>query len=229
MKTASVSSIQSKESYHNSAAERDTSSEHEEEKSVSQTGNDNDNMDDDFKPWDDESQLTKTQPLDDVHTHSFIYSFLALQCTSTEGLQTTCAPASVTVSADNSNIDDWDDSEWPAIEPVVTSSWERSTEPVTSKTVGSSNGASAHGVNTSGTSLLKNNKSLRSSKRAITESDDSLKGRLNQSDIERLKQQAEWSKEPDYFADMQPVIYNKSKSTTSLSVKVNKKTMLMKT
>ena len=201
MKTASVSSVQSKESYPNSVAERDTSSEHEEE-SVSQTGCNNDNMDDDFKSWDDEDQLTKTQALDDLHT-----------------------PASVTASTDN-NIDDWDDSEWPAIEPEVTSSWERSTAPVTSKTVGSSNGASAHGVNTSGTSLLKNNKSLQSSKSSLatTESDtgSSLKGRLNQSDIERLKQQAEWSKEPDYFADMQPVISNKSKSTTSLSVKDNR-------
>ena len=201
MKKASVSSIQSKESYPNSAAEGVTSSEHEEEEElVSQTGNDNDNMDDDFKPWDDENQLTETQPLDDVHT-----------------------PASITVSTDN-NIDDWDDSEWPAIEPEVTSSWERSTAPVTSKTVGSSNGASAHGVNTSGTSLLKNNKSLQSSKSSLarTESDSSLKGRLNQSDIERLKQQAAWSKEPDYFADMQPIISNKSKSTTSLSGKDNK-------
>jgi len=194
----SVSSTLSKDSYLNSeitTAQGDTS--YEEEESVSQTGND-DNMDNDFKAWEDEDQLTETLPLDDVQT-----------------------PASVTASTNN---DDWDNSEWPAIEPVTTSSWERSFEPVTSKTGGTSNGASAHNVNTSGSgiSLLKNSKSSRSSKSssATTESDSSIKGRLDQSDIERLKQQAEWSKEPDYFADMQPVIDN-SKSSTSLSLKDN--------
>jgi len=188
----SISSTLSKDSYPNSeitTAEGDTS--YEEEESVSQTGND-DNM---FKAWEDEDQLSETLPLDDVQT-----------------------PASVSASTDNNN-DDWNNSEWPAIEPVTTSSWERSFEPVTSKTGGTSNGASAHNVNTSrsGISLLKNSKS---SSVATTESDSSIKGRLNQSDIERLKQQAEWSKEPDYFADMQPVI-NNSKSSTSLSVKDN--------
>jgi len=191
----------SKESYPNSeiaTADGDTS--YEEEESVSQAGHD-DNMDNDFEAWEDEDQLTETLPLDDIHT-----------------------PASVTASTDNNNTDDWGNSEWPAIEPVPTSSWERNFEPVTSKTGGTSNGASAHNVNTSGSgiSLLKSSKSLRSSKSSLatTESDSSLKGRLNQSDIERLKQQAEWSKEPDYFADMQPVIDN-SKSTTSVNVKDN--------
>ena len=195
-KATSISPTLSKDSYPNSeiiTAEGETSNE-EEEESVSQTGDD-DNMDNDFKAWDDEDQ---TLPLDDVQT-----------------------PSSVTAN----NIYDWSNSEWPEVEPVTTSSWDRSIEPVTSKSGGTSNGASAHNVNTSGSglSLLKSSKSLRSSKSSLatTESDSSsLKGRLNQSDIERLKQQAEWSKEPDYFADMQPIISN-NKSSTSLSTKDN--------
>jgi len=174
-KTTSISYTLSKYSYPKiTTAEGDTS--YKKEESFSQTGND-DNMDNDFKAWVDKGLLTKTLPLDDVQ-----------------------APASVTASTDSNNISDWDNLEWPEIEPVTTSSWERT----------------ANNMNTSG-SLLKSSYSLLSSK-STTESDNSLKGRLNQSDIERLKQQAEWSKKPDYFADMQPVI-NNSKSPTSLSVK----------
>ena len=115
---------------------------------------------------------------------------------------------------------DWSKSEWPSIEPQA--SWENITDTVlttsTSKlTSGSTNGASAFNGNRS-SSLLKSTSSLRSSKNSLSaaESDNSLKGRLNQSDIERLEEQAKWaSREIDYFADMQPVIVSSKPSTTA--------------
>ena len=171
------------------------------EDSVSHTGGND--MNEDFKAWEDDEQnfdedkeeSVKSSPL---HTNSL---------------------NSPTVD------DDWNKSEWPSIEPQ-TSSWERSSDTVTLASSvklasGSSNGASAFNGNTSG-SLLKAATSLRSSKTSLsaTESDSSLKGRLNQTDIERLEEQAKWaSMEIDYFADMQPVITsNKPPSVSSLLV-----------
>ena len=124
--------------------------------------------------------------------------------------------------------DDWNKSEWPSIEPQ-TSSWERTSDTTalvsSSKLAGSgsTNGASAFNGNTN-SPLLKAATSLRSSKTSLsaTESDSSLKGRLNQSDIERLEEQAKWaSMEVDYFADMQPVIMN-TKPPPSVSLPAGK-------
>ena len=159
-------------------------------------------MDEDFKAWEDDEQnldedkkeSVKSSPL---HTNSL---------------------NSPTVN------DDWNKLEWPSIEPQ-TSSWERTSDTIplalSSKLAsGSSNGASAFNDNT-GSSLLKAATSLRSSKTSLsaTESDSSLKGRLNQSDIERLEEQAKWaSMEVDYFADMQPMIASNKPLSVSLPI-----------
>lgn len=202
-KTMSVSSTQSHNSYEIAKPEDGNTSDEEEESVSHHTDNDHDDMDEDFKAWEDEDQITEPLPVDNSQT-----------------------PTSLAGSSNHN--DDWNSSEWPSIEPVTASSWERSADTVTPTTSGNTNGASALNVNnrssnsssSSGTSLLKTSKSLHSSKSSVTttESDSSLKGRLNQTDIERLKQQVEWSsKEPDYFADMQPEI--KPSSSASLSVK----------
>ena len=159
-------------------------------------------MDEDFRAWEDEQNF-------DEDKEQSIKSSLSY----TNSLNSP------------TDYDNWNKSEWPSIEPQ-TSSWERTTDdiPVTSSSklsTGSTNGASAFNCNRSN-SLLK--KTATSSKNSLsaTESDSSLKGRLNQSDIERLEEQAKWaSMEVDYFADMQPVIAN-SKPPPSVSPSVSK-------
>ena len=44
---------------------------------------------------------------------------------------------------------------------------------------------------------------------------DSLKGRLRPEDIQRLEEQASWTKEPDFFADMEPSIPTSGKHVES--------------
>ena len=44
---------------------------------------------------------------------------------------------------------------------------------------------------------------------------DSLKGRLRAEDIQRLEEQASWTKEPDFFADMEPSIVTSGKHVES--------------
>lgn len=161
-------------------------------------------MDEDFKAWEDEQNFDedKEQSIKSSPSHT----------------------NSLNSPTDNDN---WNKSEWPSMEPL-TSSWERTTDdvPIASSSSsklssGSSNGASAFNGNPSN-SLLK--KTATSSKNSLsaTESESSLKGRLNQSDIERLEEQAKWaSMEVDYFADMQPVIIN-SKPPTSVSPSVSR-------
>lgn len=157
-------------------------------------------MDEDFKTWEDDEQN-----LDEDQEQSV---------KSSSPSQTN----SLNSPADN---DDWNKLEWPSIEPQ-TSSWEQIADAVpVSSASGSTNGASAFNGNKSN-SLLKVTASLRSSKNSLsaTESDSSLKGRLNQTDIERLEEQAKWaSMEIDYFADMQPVITNSKPSVSSLTSK----------
>ena len=159
-------------------------------------------MDEDFKPWEDE------QNFDDDKEQSI-----------------KSAPSRTTSLNSPMDDDNWNKSEWPSIEPQ-TASWERTTDDIpmasSSKlTSGSSNGASAFNGNPSNSLLKKTTTSSKNSLSA-TESDSSLKGRLNQSDIERLEEQAKWaSMEVDYFADMQPVI-SSSKGPPSASPSVSK-------
>ena len=167
------------------------------EDSLSHTaGND---MDKDFKAWEDDEQN-----FDEDKEQSIKSS------------------PPLTNSLNSPMDDDWRKSEWPSIEPQ-TSTWDQITDDQTpvvtssKRASGSTNGASAFNGNTSN-SLLKTATSSKNSLSA-TESDSSLKGRLNQSDIERLEEQAKWaSMEIDYFADMQPVITSSKPPSASASV-----------
>ena len=169
------------------------------EDTISHTGGND--MDEDFKAWDEGDEQYS-----DEDKEESIKSFPL----NTSSLNTP------TVS------DEWSKTEWPSIEPH-SSSWERTSDDVPSTTSakltgGSRNGASAFNGNPSN-SLPKRTGSLPSSKTSlsVTESDSNLKGRLNQSDIARLEEQAKWaSMEIDYFADMQPTIAsNKPPSVSS--------------
>ena len=179
------------------------------EDSISHTGGND--MDEDFKAWDESNEQNSDEDKEESIKSSPMH---------TDSLNTP------TVS------DEWSKSEWPSIEPH-SSSWERTSDsvPLTSSAKlasGSNNGASAFNGNPS-SSLPKSTRLLSSSKTSLSaaESDSSLKGRLNQSDIERLEEQAKWaSMEIDYFADMQPTIASSEPPSvgSSVSKQINKST-----